>query len=155
MTISVLGNLCHKQTVIDLRCQGYTYQSIYDIITAKGYTGSLAALRIFMQKERKHARTQGAAGFRTIDFVQRKSLCQLIYKKLEDIPAFNQEQYEEAVRRYPVLGQLYAALKEFYKIMFSKNLKNSENGWKTWKNGYSGNFIVYGRNEKRYYSSTK
>lgn len=45
----------YEQTVIDLRCQGYTYRSIYDMITAKGYTGSLGSLRMFMQKERKHA----------------------------------------------------------------------------------------------------
>lgn len=110
----------YEQTVIDLRCQGYTYQSIYDMITAKGYTGSLASLRMFMQKERKHAQTQGATGFGTVDFVQRKSLCQIIYKKLEEIPVFSQEQYEEIVKKYPVLGQLYAALKEFHEIMFSK-----------------------------------
>lgn len=110
----------YEQTVIDLRCQGYTYRSIYDMITAKGYTGSLASLRMFMQKERKHAQTQGATGFRTVDFVQRKSLCQIIYKKLEDIPVFSQEQYEEIVKKYPILGQLYAALKEFHEIMFSK-----------------------------------
>lgn len=110
----------YEQTVIDLRCQGYTYQSIYDIITVKGYTGSLASLRMFMQKERKHAQTQSATGLQTIDFVPRKSLCQIIYKKLEDIPVFSQEQYEEVIKKYPDLGQLYAALKEFHKIMFSK-----------------------------------
>ena len=90
------------------------------MITAKGYTGSLASLRMFMQKERKHAQTQGATGFGMVDFVQRKSLCQIIYKKLEEIPVFSQEQYEEIVKKYPVLGQLYAALKEFHEIMFSK-----------------------------------
>lgn len=110
----------YEQTVIDLRCQGYTYQSIYDIITSKGYTGSLASLRMFMQKEREHAQTQNTTGFRTVDFVQRRSLCQIIYKKLEDIPVFSQEQYEEVIRKYPVLGQLYAALKEFHEIMFLK-----------------------------------
>jgi hypothetical protein len=48
----------YEQTIIELRSQGYTYQAIYDIITAKGYQGSLASLRMFMQKERKHAQTQ-------------------------------------------------------------------------------------------------
>lgn len=125
--------MSYEQTVIDLRCQGYTYQSIYEIITSKGYTGSLASLRMFMQKEREHAQTQNATGFRTVDFVQRRSLCQIIYKKLEDIPVFSQEQYEEVIRKYPVLGQLYAALKKFHEIMFSKKPENSVNGLTTWK----------------------
>lgn len=29
-------------------------------------------------------------------------------------------QYEEVIRKYPACEQLYVALKEFYKIMFSK-----------------------------------
>ena len=111
----------YEQTVIELRSQGHTYQAIFDIITAEGYRGSLASLRMFMQKERKHAQTQNAIISQTVDFVQRKSLCQIIYKKLEDIPVFSQEQYEAVIRKYPTLGQLYAALKEFHEIMFSKN----------------------------------
>ena len=94
----------YEQTVIELRSQGYTYQSIYDIIAAKGYCGSLASLRMFMQKERKHAQTQNAISSQTVDFVQRKSLCQIIYKKLEDISVFSQEQYEAVIRKYPTLG---------------------------------------------------
>lgn len=42
------------------------------------------------------------------------------YMKLEDIPVFSQEQYEDVVKKYPVLGQLYAALNEFHNIMFSQ-----------------------------------
>ncbi len=116
----------YEQAIIDLRCQGYTYQTIYGLITAKGYTGFLASLRMFMQKERKHAQTQNATGFQTGDLVQGKSLCQIIYKKLEDIPAFSRKQYEEVIRKYPALGQLYAALKEFHKIMFPKKLEKPE-----------------------------
>lgn len=111
----------YEQTVIELRSQGHAYQTIYDIITAEGYQGSLASLRMFMQKERKHAQTQNAIGSQTVDYVQRKSLCQIIYKELEDIPVFSQKQYEAVIRKYPILGQLYARLKEFYEIMFSKD----------------------------------
>lgn len=113
----------YEQTVIELRSQGYTYQAIYDIITAEGYQGSLASLRMFMQKERKHAQMQNAVKSQTVDFVQRRSLCQIIYKKLEDIPIFSQEQYEAVIRKYPILGDLYASLKDFHEIMFSKNPK--------------------------------
>ena len=31
-----------------------------------------------------------------------------------------EEQYEAAIQKYPVLGQLYTLLKEFYRIVFSR-----------------------------------
>ena len=40
------------------------------------------------------------------EFIQRKSLCQLIYKKLEDAAAITTDQYEQALGKYPLLSQL-------------------------------------------------
>jgi len=44
---------------------------------------------------------------------------QLIYRKLEKIKGLTPEQYEAALRKYPLLGQLYTLLKEFHRIVFS------------------------------------
>ena len=54
------------------------------------------------------------------EFIQRKSLCQLIYKKLEDVATITAEQYGQALEKYPRLGQLYTLVKEFHTVMFSQ-----------------------------------
>ena len=54
------------------------------------------------------------------EFIQRKSLCQLIYKKLEDVAAITADQYEQALKKYPLLSQLYSLVKEFHTVMFSQ-----------------------------------
>ena len=40
--------------VIELRSKGITYPEIQKILSKKGYTGSVASIRVFMQKERSH-----------------------------------------------------------------------------------------------------
>ena len=54
------------------------------------------------------------------EFIQRKSLCQLIYKKLENVATITPGQYEQALKKYPMLSELYSLVKEFHTVMFSK-----------------------------------
>lgn len=37
------------------------------------------------------------------EYVQRKSLCQLVYKKLEDIGTITAKQYQEVLKKYPLI----------------------------------------------------
>lgn len=41
----------YESEVIKLRSEGMTYPAIHKITTEKGYDGSVASLRMFMQKE--------------------------------------------------------------------------------------------------------
>ena len=54
------------------------------------------------------------------EFIQRKSLCQLIYKKLENVATITSGQYEQALKKYPLLSELYSLVKEFHSVMFSQ-----------------------------------
>jgi hypothetical protein len=110
----------YEYQVIELRCQGYTYEKIHDIISAAGYCGSVASLRMFMQKERAHKNTQCKSRVPESEYIQRKSLCQLIYRKLENIYGLSQEQYEAVIKKYPLIGKLYITLREFQRIVFSQ-----------------------------------
>lgn len=110
----------YEKEVISLRSQGVTYTEIHKLINDKGYTGSVASLRVFMQKERSHMKREIAtADIELVDYIPRKILCQLIYKNLEEVKGITKDQYEIAVKKYPVLGQLYHLLKEFHRIIFS------------------------------------
>ena len=110
----------YEKDVIELRSQGLTYPQIHKILCEKGYTGSVASLRMFMQKERSRMREQGEQDKPQSEFIQRKSLCQLIYKKLEDVATITAGQYEQALETYPLLSTLYSLVKEFHTAIFSK-----------------------------------
>ena len=110
----------YEKDVIELWSQGTTYPRIHKILCEKGYTGSVASLRMFMQKERTRMQEQKEREKSQSEFIQRKSLCQLIYKKLENVTAITSRQYEQALKKYPLLGSLYSLVKEFHATIFSK-----------------------------------
>ena len=88
----------YEKEVIELRSKGLTYPKIHDIICQKGYTGSVASLRMFMHKERTRMHEQNETEKPHSEYVQRKSLCQLVYKKLEDIGTITVKQYQEVLK---------------------------------------------------------
>lgn len=114
----------YEQDVIEMRSKGIKYPQIHEYICQKGYTGTLASLRVFMQKERTHQKSISEKETKLVEFIPRKFMCQLIYRQLEKVKGLTQEQYDAAIKQYPVLGQLYTLLREFHRIMFSH--KSSE-----------------------------
>lgn len=63
-----------------------TYPSMHKIISEKGYGGSVASLRMFIQKERircmSSPKEEACSDYHPKEYVQRRSLAQLIYKGL-------------------------------------------------------------------------
>lgn len=116
----------YEKQVIELRSQGHTYQKIHEIISKSGYDGSVASLRVFMQKERSHIKRQCENIEKQKEYVQRRSLCQLIYKKQEKIQSLSNEQYDKVIKEYPILGELYTMIKEFNRIIFSQKAEELE-----------------------------
>lgn len=115
-----------EKDVIELRSKGMTYVKIHEIITRRGYNGTVASLRMFMQKERirnmaKEDKYMINSDYQPTEMVQRKALSQLIYKKIEDVFIINPDQYKKVIETYPMMGNLYAAIKEFYEIIYSKH----------------------------------
>lgn len=78
-----------------------------------------------MQKERiRISEKLSNSDYQPREYVQRKSLSQLIYKNIKDVHIINEKQYEMVLKVYPVLAGLYAMLKEFYEIIYAKKRKN-------------------------------
>lgn len=109
----------YEQYVMEMRSKGITYVKIHEYICSKGYTGTVASLCMFMQKERTHLQSIAKQGEEAVEYIPRKFMCQLIYKELENINGLTQEQYYAAIKKYPILGQLYALLKDFHRIVFA------------------------------------
>ena len=113
----------YEAEVIKLRSEGMTYPNIHKIITEKGYKGSVASLRMFIQKERIRneahlSQQETCSDYQSKEYIQRRSLIQLIYKGLSDVKTITKTQYEQVLKTYPVITELYAAIKEFYEIIY-------------------------------------
>lgn len=114
----------YEQDIISMRSNGQTYTEIYEFIKSKGYIGSVAAIRMFMQKERAHAKRLGLHGGK--DYIHRITLSQLVYRNLEDVKLITQDQYEALLKQYPELAALYGILRDLHRIVFSKKAEDLE-----------------------------
>lgn len=112
----------YEAEVLELRSKGMTYKKITEMIHKKGYTGTVDALRVFMQKEREHQKKSENQKETVTEYIARKWMVQLIYKELESIKGVTSEQYEEIIKKYPVLGQIYGLLRKFHDLVFSKKV---------------------------------
>ena len=115
----------YEEEVKSLRAQGVTYPRIHKIITDKGYEGSVASLRMFMQKERIRlseiaSNSDVNSDYQPKSYVQRKVLSMLIYKGINDVCIISKQQFDKVLETYPMLANLYAVIKEFHEIIYAK-----------------------------------
>lgn len=127
--VRIPGKLApYEFKVIELRSQALTYTQIHKIITGEGYDGSVASLRMFMQKERirQEENNSEKSCHEPKEYVQRKSLSQLLYKPISEIYTITKEQYEQVIKTYPLLAKIYVVIKEYYEIIYSKHIEKLE-----------------------------
>lgn len=103
-----------------MRAKGITYNKIHEYICNKGYSGTVASLRMFMQKERTHIKSISKNENGPVEYIPRKYFCQLIFRELEKVNGLTSEQYEAASKKYPILGKIYSLLRDFHRIVFSQ-----------------------------------
>ena len=85
-----------------MRAKGITYNKIHEYICNKGYSGTVASLRMFMRKERTHIKSISKNENGPVEYIPRKYFCQLIYRELEKVNGLTSEQYEAAIKKYPI-----------------------------------------------------
>lgn len=62
----------YEQTVIEMRAKGITYNKIHEYICNKGYSGTVASLRMFMQRERTHIKSISKNENGPVEYIPRK-----------------------------------------------------------------------------------
>ncbi len=110
----------YETEILKLRSKGMTYAKITEMIREKGYDGSVAALRVFMQKEREHQKRAETEDREPKEYIARKWMVQLIYRNVEKVKGITQKQYEAVLKKYPILGKAYQMLQQFHTLIFSK-----------------------------------
>lgn len=113
-----------EKEVIAMRSQGITYAKIHKTICNKGYTGTVASLRVFMQKEREHQKRKVDNVVGGIEYVPRKLLCKLLYRK--EVKGLSEYQYNALIEKYDILGKVYRVIEQFYKIVYAKKYEELE-----------------------------
>lgn len=110
----------YRNEVISLRSKGTTYKDIHRVLCEKGYTGSEAAIRQFVAKEKrlqKDLKDYEADG--SDEIIERKWLLKLLYKPLEKVKQLTPEQVENACHKYPLFGQLHKLGWDFKEMLLS------------------------------------
>lgn len=118
-----------RNEVISLRSKGTTYKDIYTFLCKKGYTGSEAAIRMFMAKEKRLQKDlKDYDGVGSTEIIERKWLLKLLYKPLEKVNALTSEQVKNVVQKYPLWGKLHYLVWHFKEILLSGK-KESLHTW--------------------------
>ena len=100
--------------MIALRSKGITS------ICKKGYTGSEAAIRQFIAKEKRlHGDLGDDVTAGSTEIVGRKWLVKLLCKPLNKVKAISQEQVKNVVEKYPLVGTLLRLVWRFKEILQS------------------------------------
>lgn len=91
-----------------MRSKGTPYKDIYTTLCKKGYTGSIAAIRQFIAKEKRLQRDlKDYDAISSTEIIERIWLLKLLYRPLEKVKALTHEQVKNVVQKYPLLGKLH------------------------------------------------
>lgn len=107
---------------------GLTTKMIMNLIQAKGYEGSSRTLRIFISEWKSgHAQELLAeAGSQKIQWVDRKTLLELCYKRADEIHGLTKAVLKKVFKRYPTFKKIYDLMISFKKIFKKKEHWNLE-----------------------------
>lgn len=76
----------YREEVLDLRAKGITYKEITNRLREKGYTGSIAALRGFVAKEKRITKDI-LKNKEPTELINKRWITTLLYKPIEKIKA--------------------------------------------------------------------
>ena len=110
----------YRDIVIEMRNNGNTYAQIAQHISLQGYTGSVAALRVFMQKEKRIIADLQLQSSTKTELIKKNWFIKLLFKPIEQVKGITTEQYNGVIKIYPILQTLYQLVSEFKEIIFSK-----------------------------------
>ncbi len=109
-----------RKEVISMRSKGIPYNDIQKSIVKKGYTGSEAAIRQFIAKEKRLQKDiEDYDDAHSSEIIERKWLLKLLYKPLETVKQLTDEQVKNAFNKYPILEKLHDLVWSFKSILLS------------------------------------
>lgn len=110
----------YRNEILTLRAQGITYEKITETLRQRGYSGSIAALRMFVSKEKRIARDL-LKNKEPYELIDKKWIIKLLYKPIDKIQMLNQSQFDQVVNKYPLIGKIFEVISDFKDILIKKD----------------------------------
>lgn len=107
----------YAEDIRRLLSEGKTFRQISSYIREKGYKGANSTIRMYATRERKLRKEAGQGNGEKIE---RRWLIKLLYKPADQVKGISQEQFDQVIARYPVIGKVYDVGKSFKEILFAK-----------------------------------
>lgn len=115
----------YRDEILTLRSQKITYEKITDIIREKGYSGSVAALRVFVSKEKRIAKDL-LKDKEPHEFIDKKWIIKLLFKPIDKLKTLSQNQLDEVIKKYPLIGEIINVISDYKQILLEKDLRKFE-----------------------------
>jgi len=109
----------YRDEILTLRAKGVTYNKIVEELRNEGYTGSVAALRGFVAKEKRITKDL-IANKEPSELIDRRWVNGLLYNPKEKARKITDDQLNEVFKKHPVLSDLLEIIADFRKILSDK-----------------------------------
>ena len=113
----------YAEDIRRLLSEGKTFRQISSYIREKGYKGADSTIRMYATRERKLRKEAGQGNGEKIE---RRWLIKLLYKTADQVKEISQEQLDQVIAHYPVIGKVYDVGKSFKEILFAKKPEDLE-----------------------------
>ena len=112
-----------RAEVMGLKSDGLKFSEIYSVIKEKGYTGTQAAIRGFVSKERRIHQDLLSESVGTAELIDKKWLIRLLYQPIEKVKGITQIQFEAILSIYPLYKNILSIADGFKLVLKSKEPK--------------------------------
>lgn len=109
------------EEINQLLLEGYTSKKIGEFLRKKGYKGSDSNIRMYISHMKKlNKELSKNRNEENIEFIDRRLLIKLLYKPLEKVRKITQEQLNQVLILYPIIGTVYRLVSDFKSVLKSK-----------------------------------
>lgn len=112
----------YAEDIKRLLSEGKTFCQISSYIREKGYKGADSTIRMYATRERKLRKEAGEG-----EKIERRWLIKLLYKPADQVKGISQEQLDQVISHYPIIGRIYDVGKSFKETLFAKKTEDLEN----------------------------
>lgn len=116
----------HKE-VLELRHTKKSYQEIFQIIKAKGYTGTVDAIRGYMSRQRRlYKHFEEEYQTKSIKIIERKWLNKCLYLPIEKVPMIDKNLLELLFQQHPMCKKNYLLVWRFRQALKNQSIGRLE-----------------------------
>jgi hypothetical protein len=114
----------YAEDVKRMLAEGKTFKTIEAALRESGYNGAASTIRMYATRERRLMKEAAAVENEGTEQIERKWLVKLLYKSPDQVKEINEGQVRRVLSEYPVVSQIFDAVKSFKEILFSKKTED-------------------------------